>query len=167
MKNEKIIISGPPSSGKTTIINELKERGYTCMPEISPPNLDSKIEKNKLIISKFLFSKRQKQYLNNNNKKCFYDRSLIDIIAYMNFWNQEYPIIWNKKINKLKYNPNIFYTPFWKEIYKQTNNRKETLQEAQKIDTFLRKTFLQYNYTIIEVPKLDVSERVNFIIDNI
>mgnify|MGYP001204282348 CR=1 FL=1 len=167
MKSEKIIISGPPSSGKTTIINELKKRGYTCMPEISPPNLDLKIKKNKLIISEFIFLKREEQYMNVKHQTCFYDRSLIDIIAYMNLWEQEYPLIWNKKINQLRYNQNVFYTPFWKKIYKQTSKRNETQEEAQEIDSFLRKTFLQYNYTITEVPKLNVSERVNFIINNI
>ena len=34
MKNEKIIISGPPGAGKTTIIKKLKLKGYFVHDEI-------------------------------------------------------------------------------------------------------------------------------------
>jgi len=167
MKKGKIIISGPPSSGKTTIINELKDRGYTCMPEISPLNIDVNIQKNKLILSEFLFSKRHEQYKNINNALSFYDRSLIDVIAYMNLWNENYPPLWDNIIHNLRYYKNIFYTPVWNDIYTQNNTRKETLHEAKKIDYFLKKAFLKHNYNIIKVPKLEVSKRVDFIIHSL
>jgi len=167
MKNKKIIISGPPGSGKTTIIDELRNRGYICMPEVTPKKLNLKIEQNKLILSDFLFSERIKQYHSQNEVACFYDRSLIDVVAYMDFWDSKYPHIWNNEITKLRYNQNVFYTPPWPEIYKKTDHRQENIKEAQQIDLFLRKAFLKYQYNIIEVPKLDVSKRVDFIINNL
>ena len=33
-------LHGPPGSGKTTIINKLKDLGYKCFCEITPPKLD-------------------------------------------------------------------------------------------------------------------------------
>ena len=45
MKNNKIIISGPPGTGKTTIINELKNRGYTTNDEINPSSLNQNSSK--------------------------------------------------------------------------------------------------------------------------
>jgi len=39
--------------------------------------------------------------------------------------------------------------------------------EAKKIDLFLREAFAQFNYKIIEIPKLNTSKRVNFILNKI
>ena len=163
MKNEKIIISGPPGSGKTTIINELITRGYTCLPEIGPINIQNKkIKKDKMLLSEFLFKKRKKQYDIIINKLAFYDRSIVDVIAYLDFWQQEYPNKWNHIINECQYSKNIFYTSNWQKIYKTTESRKEKYTESIKIDTILRKTYLKFNYNIIDVPKLNVTQRVDF-----
>ena len=35
MSKKKIVITGGPGTGKTSIINDLKNRGYTCLDEIS------------------------------------------------------------------------------------------------------------------------------------
>ena len=34
MKLKKVIISGGPGTGKSSIINELKNRGYLCFDEV-------------------------------------------------------------------------------------------------------------------------------------
>ena len=108
MKNEKIIISGPPGSGKTSIINELKALKYHCFPEISPPNLDLNELKNKIKLSEYIFEKRIDQYYSQNIELSFYDRSLVDVVAYMNYWRIEYPNKWNEQINHLQYSKKVF-----------------------------------------------------------
>jgi len=89
------------------------------------------------------------------------------VIAYMDFWGEEYPLSWGETVKKCRYSKNIFYTPNWKEIYKQTTQRPETYEEAKKIDLFLKKAFLRFNYNIIEIPKLAINARVEFILKNI
>ena len=37
----------------------------------------------------------------------------------------------------------------------------------EEIDSFLKKAFTKYHYNIIEVPKLDVLKRVDFIINSL
>jgi len=167
MKNKKIILSGPPGTGKTTIIHELKKRGYNCIKEINPLHSNKEIRKNKLSISQFLFQKRKEQYNINNNNIVFYDRSMIDVVAYMNFWKEPYPALWDKVIQDAQYFNQIFYTPVWRKIYTPNKYRPEDYEETKKIDFFLKQTFLNFNYNIIEIPKLTVSKRVDFIINKI
>ena len=179
MKINKIIISGPPGSGKTSIINALKSNGFLVKKELHPGNI--KMETDKLEVSSFLFNKRIKQYLDITMLKSkkpikkllkdspfiFFDRSTIDVVAYLKMWKIEYPLEWNSVISKHQYHRNIFYTPCWKEIYKTTKHRPEKYDKAKKIDLFLRKAYLKFNYNIIEVPKLDINKRVDFIINQL
>ena len=178
MKNQKIIISGPPGSGKTTIIETLKLKGYLVQNELHPGEINEKT--NKLELSHFIFKERIKQYQDlegvnaknslihlDSNPLIFFDRSIVDVVAYMNFWKEKYPLKWDQAIFKYRYRKSVFFTPVWGKIYKTTNQRPESYEEATKIDAFLREAFLKFNYNIIEVPKLDINQRVNFILNNI
>ena len=67
--------------------------------------------------------------------------------------------------SELGYPENIYEN--WKEIYKTTESRKENYTASIKIDASLRKTYLKFNYNIIDVPKLNITQRVDFIVDKI
>lgn len=168
MKNKKIIISGPPSSGKSSIINKLIQIGEICCSEVGPIDIKNKTIKNsKIQLSEFIFKHRQNQYNEPHLNTCFYDRSMIDVIAYLIYWNIDYPSIWDKIVKEKRYNEKVFYTPIWNKIYQNSNARPESYTESCNIDTILRQTYIKYNYKLIEVPKLNIQERTEFIINRI
>ncbi len=96
--NKKIVISGGPGSGKTTLINLLINNGYHCFEEFSRSVIDAGkakgiqnfFETEPLIFSEIIFQERKKQYLSAPKidhlsvfPYVFFDRGLHDIIAYL------------------------------------------------------------------------------------
>ena len=97
IKTSKIVISGGPGGGKTTVINSLKNLGYFCYDEISRDLIEKSKKngcqnlfiENPLRFSEILWKKREEQYkkstIQKKYDKVFFDRSLLDITSYLEF----------------------------------------------------------------------------------
>ncbi len=172
--SQKIVITGGPGSGKTTLINELIRRKYTCIPEISRKitlqarenGIEYLFLEDPLLFSKLLLEAREKQYLeakNLDSKSVFFDRALPDIHAYMNYYNTKYPKIYLEKSKKYTYN-HIFLLPPWKAIYSTDNERHESYELAVDLYQHLKDAYTDLGYTTIEVPIGTIESRVDFIL---
>ena len=174
--NKKYIVTGAPGTGKTSIINELKKRGFHCIGENSREIINDQIIsggdilpwKNQVAFESKIINLRTQQYLSSpNDCICFFDRSVIDVIAYLKINNLEVTSEINKNIKKCYYNSRVFYAPFWKNIYKKDNERKEEIEQAINIDKAIMNVYQSKGYEMIEIPKISIEERANFIISKI
>lgn len=174
--NKKYIVTGAPGTGKTSVINELKKRGFHCISEKSREIINDQIIsggdilpwKNQLAFENKIINLRTKQYLSSpDDCICFFDRSVIDVIAYLKINNLEVTSEINNNIKKCNYNSRVFYTPFWKNIYKKDNERKEEIEQAIKIGSAIMSVYQSKGYEMIEIPKISIEERANFIISKI
>ena len=174
--NQRYVITGAPGTGKTAIINTLKERGYFCVDENSREIIAKQIItggeilpwKNQIAFENLISSKRAKQYASiPKDEIYFFDRSAIDCIAYLKANNLETSAEILGEIKNYEFNSNVFYTPIWEEIYTNDNERKESLESAISIEKFLLETYIFFGYTLIAIPKLTTGERVDFILSKI
>ncbi len=177
MKTKKIVITGGPSTGKSSIINNLKAEGFTCFEEISRQViLDARkdginhlfLEK-PLLFSELLLKGRELQFKDAANSKAdfvFLDRGIPDTVAYMDFVNQEYPETFNTSCKENTYNY-VFVLAPWQDIYVQDNERYETFEQAKEIHEALLKTYKNYNYKLLDVPFGSIKERTNYILNEI
>ncbi|WP_106147698.1 AAA family ATPase [Flagellimonas meridianipacifica] len=181
MKSKKVVITGAPGTGKTSIITGLEQLGFHCFHEIirdmtskakKEGNTDSFISNplvfvdDALQFNKDLLYGRAKHYedsLSLSEPIIFFDRGIPDVLAYMDFFNQPYD---KEFTNTCEHNPydQIFLLPPWQEIYVSDNERLESYAEAQKIDDALYNTYTGFGYNPILVPKKPVSERIDFIL---
>ena len=171
----KIVITGGPGTGKSTVIDELIKRKFTCMPEISRQVTLNAREKGieqlfltkPLLFSELLLEGRINQFMEAeqvNNELVFFDRGIPDVHAYMNYISIDYPSSYVIKSNLYRYE-HVFLMPPWEEIYISDNERYENFEQALAIHNHLERTYKELNYPIIEVPTGTVDERTNFILD--
>ena len=98
---------------------------------------------------------------------CFFDRSIVDLIAYMDLSKCNRNKNYIDTIYNSPYSRNVFFLPFWDEIYTNDNERKESKEEAKLIEKRLRDVYSEFGFQIIDVPILTIDLRVDFIINKI
>ena len=174
--NRKYIITGAPGTGKTTIINALIKKGYSCAEEISRELIAEQLSiggdilpwKNQIAFENHIANLRKEQYLNCSEKEnYFFDRSSIDCIAYLKANKLEITNEISQITKECIFNKQVFITPLWEEIYINDGERIEDIKSALNIENSIIKTYKSLGYNLITVPKLSVKERVNFIISKI
>lgn len=166
----RFIITGGPGSGKSSLLNALIDKGYQGFEEISRIVIREQHEidgdklpwKNLAGFAEICFERMSHQ-LNDckPNNFCFYDRGLPDIIAYMRRGSLEVPKKYFAQCNL--YNNTVFIAPPWKEIFVNDDERPESYEDSAEIYKFLNETYSELGFNTVELPKVSIINRANFI----
>lgn len=174
--NKKIVITGGPGTGKTSIIDFLKENGHQCLLEISRQvTLEAQAQgiEQLFLTDPLLFSNKLLEGRINQHKESeilsgtiFFDRGIPDVVAYMDYAGDNYPSYFKEACLNYRYHQ-IFLLPPWEAIYTSDNERYENFEQATEIYHHLKKTYLDSGYELLEVPQGSISERANFVLNNL
>lgn len=175
MNTKKIVITGGPGTGKTTLIKELKQRGYICFDEISrqvtlearKSGIDQLFLTQPLLFSELLLEGRRKQYVKAESLEhstVFLDRGLPDVLAYMDYFGSDYP---EEFVNTCKNNlyDTVFILAPWQDIFESDSVRYENFDQLELIHIQLLNIYKKFNYPLINIPFDTVQKRADFIID--
>ncbi|MBZ9779353.1 ATP-binding protein [Psychroflexus sp. CAK8W] len=177
LKPVKNLLIGGPSTGKSTVLEALSDRGYWCFPEVSREvtlearqlGIEHLFLDEPLKFSEMLLKGRIKQFEKAEilyTQQVFIDRGIPDITAYMDHFNEDYPNEFVKANKNYRYD-HVFLFPVWNEIYTQDNERFEDLELARNLQDALIKTYEDLDYKLIEVPKFRIHDRIEFILNTI
>jgi len=174
---KKIVITGGPGTGKTSIINELLYRDFICLKEISrqvtleaqQKGIDQLFLTDPLLFSDMLLDGRTQQFFEADTYKdpiVFLDRGIPDVVAYMEYLKTSYPHRFTNACKNYKYN-HVFILAPWQDIYISDNERYENFNQAVKIHDHLVETYKKYGYLLHDVPFDSVERRTDFILNHL
>jgi predicted ATPase len=175
-----IVISGCSGGGKSTLLSELSNNGYSVVPEVGREIVKEQFEMNgnitpwqnpikfcEMIIERSVAVYYQAIETTNSNQEIFFDRCFLEGVSYYQTLKIENSTKYDHLIHELRYYPIIFMTPPWEEIYCQDDERKHPFADAVEEYERLLKSYPRYGYQILEIPKVSVKERLKFVIANI
>lgn len=168
------VITGGPSSGKTTTVNILRERGYITTMEHARHFLDTQRLKGRTIEEvrknhrEFQLGVLDMQIEQENEiapeVQVFLDRAIPDALAYYRFLNLEPDL---KLIEALK---NVYYKKvFILECLPLVNDyaRKENAEAQKEIHSLITEVYEALPFPVVHVPVLPTNERVDYILNNL
>lgn len=173
IETEWVVITGGPSSGKTTTVNHLKSLGYHSSPEAARTLIDMGIGSGLTIQEvrrddeKFNQSILNIQLALENillpEKLCFHDRGVPDSLAYIRLAGTD-ELYAQEAALKRKYHAVFLLDllPFEKDYA-----RTEDEQLAQYIDKLLYRTYRELGYKVERIPIRPVEERTNIILNSL
>jgi predicted ATPase len=173
VKNNHVVISGCSGGGKSTLLSELVNRGYSVVLEPGRQivkeqaaiegdalpwiNLQKFLE---LALSRYVF---QFNSQNESQKFIFFDRGIIDAVQL----DQPQAEYFQNAAKNFRYNRLVFLVPPWEEIFKGDAERKHNFESAKKEFDELLIKYKNFGYETVLIPKISVKERVDFILEKL
>ena len=182
MSPKRIVITGGPGTGKTSLVKSLESNGFLCYHEIIRDltsealngNDPSEFRTNPLAFVDDPYSFNQRilegrlkhfrEAANSLSTEVFFDRGIPDVLAYMDYFQQSYEGYFMEACEKNRYDEVIILPP-WEQIYISDNERFESFEEARSIHNELVNTYHKFGYSPIIMPLDTVEKRTLFISD--
>lgn len=163
------VITGGPSSGKSTVLSYFEKMGYRVIPEAARILIDEEISKGKSIEEirkdeaefqrKVLQIKIRIEKNLPRDQIILFDRAIPDSVAYYIVCGLDpkevIDICKSSQYRKVFFMEQLSFT--------QDYARTEGTQAIERLNQLLKHSYEQLGYEVISVPVMSVEERVRFI----
>ena len=171
------VITGGPGSGKTSLIEALRSRGYACSGEAGRAIIQDQMAidgralpwRDPPLFAELMLSMDMRSYrlAEKSAAPVFFDRGIPDVLAYLRLMNIPVPEHMHNAARTSSYNRNVFIAPPWQEIFHQDLERKQDFDEAIRTYQALVATYTALGHELVEIPRLPLDDRVSFILSRV
>ncbi|MCA0015203.1 AAA family ATPase [Mesorhizobium sp. B292B1B] len=169
-----IVLTGGPGSGKTTLIEALRQKGFATSVEagrgiirdqsaIGGPALPWN---DRTLFAELMLSWEMRSYQAAIDQEgpVFFDRGVPDTLGYLRLSGLPVPGHVGLAAKRFRYNPRVFVAPPWPEIFAQDEERKQTLDEAERTYRALVGIYTELGYELVPLPLAPVDARLKFVL---
>ena len=171
------VITGGPGSGKTSLIDALRSRGYACSTEAGRAIIQDQVTisgsalpwSNRTLFAELMLQWEMRSYhlAEQSVGPVFFDRGVPDVLGYLRLVGLPVPEHMKKAATEFHYNRTVFVAPPWREIFHQDVERKQDFDEAQRTYEALFSTYKKLGYDLVELPRVALEGRLEFILNQV
>ncbi len=154
----KHVITGGPGTGKSSVLEKLAEEHHT-IDEVARDIMKSGLRpEDDLIGFQKAVAQEQKRREQQTKTPKFLDRSLVDIIAYLEVFNGEPWDELYQDIEQANYERIFYMEKLPEDLYKKDEVRRESPELQQKIHDKIYEVYDRFGYDIVKVPLFEIGE---------
>ena len=169
------VVTGPPGSGKSTLIDALAAAGVRTSAEVGRriirdqvaiggtalPWGDERAFAELMIVEEVAAHAVALAH----GAPVVLDRGVPDVIGFLRASGLPVPPAFDAAARAHRYNPRVFLAPFWAEIFRVDPERPGPPERAQRTEVIMRDTYRDYGYELVTLPRVSVAERVAFVLN--
>ncbi|OGE88924.1 MAG: hypothetical protein A2760_04170 [Candidatus Doudnabacteria bacterium RIFCSPHIGHO2_01_FULL_50_67] len=174
MTNNWYVITGGPSSGKTTVLELIEHRGFRVEHEAARIFIEQELKRGltlrQIRADEAAFQRHILQLKNQLEQslaaaeQIFFDRGIPDSLAYYKFLNIRPTPAEQQLIESCRYKKVFLLEPV---AFAADHARTETAEEAAQIHGLLGQVYADLGLNVIAVPLSTPSKRRDFILNNL
>lgn len=171
------VLTGGPGSGKSTLIDALEAAGHARSVEAGRGIIRDQVAiggralpwNDRVAFAEMMlcWDMRSHHLARAQHGPVFFDRGVPDVMGYLRLIGQEVPAHIAKAAALFRYNITVFVAPPWPAIFGQDSERKQDFDEAVRTYEALVATYLECDYTLVELPRVDVARRLVFVLAHV
>lgn len=167
------VVTGPPGSGKSTLIEALAATGLRTSAEVGRRIIRDQVAIGgdalpwgdeqafaDLMIVEEVAAHAAAAALGG---PVVLDRGVPDVIGFLHASGLPVPPAFDTAARTHRYNVRVFMAPFWAEIFRTDPERPGPAEVAERTEAIMRQTYADYGYTLIDLPCVSVADRVSFV----
>lgn len=173
MCDHMFVVTGGPGSGKTSLIEALTRRGLRCMPEAGRAIIQDQVRiggtalpwADRSAFAELMLGWELRSYHEASSiaGTVMMDRGIPDVMGYLMLCGLPVPSHVEAAAKLHRYNQGVFVAPYWEEIFTRDTERKQDREEAEATARVMVQTYSQLGYNIVELPRVGIEARANFV----
>jgi predicted ATPase len=173
----RIVITGGPGAGKTSLIDALERRGFPRTIEAGRAIIQDQMRTGGTALPwddreayaqlMLAWEERSHNAAETLAGPVFFDRGVPDIVGYLRLCGLPVPAPIEAAARRLRYDPLVFIAPPWPEIFTGDAERKQDFAEAVLTHAVMVQVYAELGYTLAELPRASVEDRVDFVLEHV